>query len=870
MKNYNFFNVTLPEALSKEDELYYFKKYRDGDLNAREILIKHNIRLVIHIIKKKFLSAPVNIEELISEGTLELIRTVDTFDYNINPNFSTYAGLNIEYKLAKVIKRSVSSSNIVSLDDRVYSNNGVKDNKLTYGDTIIDESIDIENDHIDDDMSDIIIKLIDEIKDDRERDIVKKSFGFGCERVVQTELAQIYNVSQVTISRILFNSVRTIAYKLDIMGLIHLNDEDKKRLKLEDASDILVDLKHEDSKYSVKNCVTRKYARKVKPFYSYFEGYSHEEVDKAVKYLNPKDLKLLHLKYGDKLDNPYSLIDGSSRESITVYAQIVPRVHKILRILKEQKENNTSETIYVYGRHKTLFEVFSEYSKDEIIKAVGELKPEDERIIYLMYGDNLDSRNPSSELTEKEKNRANTSIKKILKQILEYNRSPEAFKVLNGVGYQRKIKTIYEVFSDCTRDEVNYAITLLPEDMKHMLFLRYGYDLDIPYSSDEYNTDISRKINAAVFPRMRRLIMKVRDGKEIILSKDTFRSRDTKTIYEILSSYSREEIDEVISELDDEERKIVNLKNDKNNKLSPLEFDMFYDMVLPKIKNILKDRNKKGGRRVRTIYEIFKEFSHEEVDYVITLLPEDTRHLLYERYGNDLDYPIINNEFKGLNYQKFYSSLLPKMRRLLKTRKSDKEVSIINGRCVKAYKTIYELFEEYSHEEIDAAVSELNEEELRIVHLKYGNDLKNTIKDDSLTKEESKYFYAVIKNKIKTRLVRNRKNKENNLPSKSVMVYNDSENELNNLMTKDDYIKVVSFLKKMNAREMFRLVNPQDLIITSLRFGYVEDKYYSIKAISKFLGITEREVLESIKRTLDFFNSKSSEMKLTYKEKDNE
>ena len=287
-------------------------------------------------------------------------------------------------------------------------------------------------------------------------------------------------------------------------------------------------------------------------------------------------------------------------------------------------------------------------------------------------------------------------------------------------------------------------------------------------------------------------------------------------------------------------------------------------------KNILKDRNKKGGRRVRTIYEIFKEFSHEEVDYVITLLPEDTRHLLYERYGNDLDNPNTDNVISGLNYQRFYSSLLPKMRRLLKTRKSDKEVSIINGRCVKAYKTIYELFEEYSHEEIDAAVSELNEEELRIVHLKYGNDLKNTIKDDSLTKEESKYFYAVIKNKIKTRLVRNRKNKENNLPSKSVMVYNDSENELNNLMTKDDYIKVVSFLKKMNAREMFRLVNSQDLIITSLRFGYVEDKYYSIKAISKFLGITEREVLESIKRTLDFFNSKSSEMKLTYKEKDNE
>lgn len=870
MKNYNFFNVTLPEALSKEEELYYFKRLRDGDLSAREVLIEHNIRLVIHIIKKKFLSAPVDIEELISEGVLELIRTVDSFDYEINPNFSTYAGINIEYRLAKVIKKSNSSSNIASLDDTVYSNNGAKDNKLTYGDTVIDESIDLENDHIDDDMSDIIIKLIDEIKDDRDRDIVKKSFGFGCERVVQTELAKIYNVSQVTISRILFNGVRTIAYKLDRMGLIHLNNEDKKRLKLEDASDILVNLKHEDNKYVVRDGLTRKYARKIKPFYDYFEGYSHEEVDKAVSYLNSKDLKLLHLKYGDKLDNPYSLIDGASKESIIVYAQIVPRVHKILKILKEQKEGNTRESIYVYGRFKTLFEVLNEYSKEEIIKAVSELKPEDERIIYLMYGDNLDSRSPSPELTEHEKNRAYNSIKRKLKQILEYNRSPETFKVQNGVGYQRKIKTIYEVFSNYTRDEVNYVITLLPEDMKHMLFLRYGYDLDIPFSSDEYNIDISKKINSAVFPRMRRMLKQVRDGKEIILSKDTFRSRNTKTIYEILSNYRKEEIDEAISELDDEERKIVNLKNDKNNKLSPNEFDIFYDMILPKIKNILKDRNKKSGRRVRTIYEIFKEFSHEEVDHVITLLPEETRSLLYERYGNDLDFPIINNDLKGLNYQRFYSSLLPKMRRLLITRNNDKDVSIINGRCVKGYKTIYELFEGYSHEAIDAAVSELNSEDLRIVHLKYGNDLKSTIKDESLTPEESKYFYAVIKNKIKTRLARNRKVNAGNLPGKSVMIYNDSENQLRKSLTKEDFVKISNFLKEVNMKDMFRTIDPQDLIITSLRFGFIEDKYYSIEAIGKFLGITEREVLESIKRTLDLFNSKSSELKLTFKEKDSE
>lgn len=527
MNKNSLFVVKAPESLSSEVQLEYFKRLRNGDLSVREELINHNINLVIHVVKTRFYDTQYDMNDLVSEGIIGLMTAVDTFDYDITPKFSTYAVKVIENQILMLLRKPDKKN--ISLEETLYTKN--EENGLTLGDTLRDKNVDLEEEHLSKDLSQIIIKLIDEIEDERERDIVKQTFGFGCERVSQRVLAEKYKVRQPTISRILSKSIRIIAYKLERMDLIEIPSKQRERLNF-----------------------------------------------------------------------------------------------------------------------------------DELIELI-------------------------------EKNKV--------------------------------------------------------------------------------------KIN------------------------------------------------------------------------------------IPQVDN-------KTNKRFRTIYEIFKEFSHEEVDYVITLLPEDTKHLLYDRYGNDLDNPNTDNVISGLNYQRFYSSLLPKMRRLLKTRKSDKEVSIINGRCVKAYKTIYELFEEYSHEEIDAAVSELNEEELRIVHLKYGNDLKNTIKDDSLTKEESKYYYAVIKNKIKTRLVRNRKNKENNLPSKSVMVYNDSENELNNLMTKDDYIKVVSFLKKMNAREMFRLVNPQDLIITSLRFGYVEDKYYSIKAISKFLGITEREVLESIKRTLDFFNSKSSEMKLTYKEKDNE
>lgn len=101
LKNLLFFalhvenNNIFPKPLSKAKELEYFEKMSNGDKNARNKLIEHNLRLVAHIVKKYTQSAAEQ-DELISIGTIGLIKAVSTFDYKKGAKFATYASRCIE------------------------------------------------------------------------------------------------------------------------------------------------------------------------------------------------------------------------------------------------------------------------------------------------------------------------------------------------------------------------------------------------------------------------------------------------------------------------------------------------------------------------------------------------------------------------------------------------------------------------------------------------------------------------------------------------------------------------------------------------------------------------------------------------------
>ena len=114
--NYIRGNETLPEPLSKEEELRVLTNLQKGDELARQTLIEHNLRLVVYI-AKKFESSGINLEDLISIGTLGLIKGVQTFKMDKNIKLATYASRCIENEILMHLRKTNRIRHEVSLDE---------------------------------------------------------------------------------------------------------------------------------------------------------------------------------------------------------------------------------------------------------------------------------------------------------------------------------------------------------------------------------------------------------------------------------------------------------------------------------------------------------------------------------------------------------------------------------------------------------------------------------------------------------------------------------------------------------------------------------------------------------------------------------
>ena len=106
----------LPPPLSAEEEEKMLRAYASGDMNARSILIEHNLRLVVYI-AKKFENAGVNVEDLISIGTIGLIKAVNTFKLDKKIKLATYASRCIENEILMYLRRNARLKSEVSLDE---------------------------------------------------------------------------------------------------------------------------------------------------------------------------------------------------------------------------------------------------------------------------------------------------------------------------------------------------------------------------------------------------------------------------------------------------------------------------------------------------------------------------------------------------------------------------------------------------------------------------------------------------------------------------------------------------------------------------------------------------------------------------------
>ncbi|MBE6782708.1 MAG: RNA polymerase sporulation sigma factor SigE [Ruminococcaceae bacterium] len=190
---------TLPPPLTKAEEKSIMQRIEKGDDSAREPLIVHNLRLVVYI-AKKFENSGVPTEDLISIGTIGLIKAVNTFCPARNIKLATYASRCIENEILMYLRKTNVLKTEVSIDEPL--NVDWDGNELLLSDVLGSESDTVGQPIEKEDERRLILSLIDRLSE-RERTIMKMRFGIGTGREhTQKEVADILGISQSYISRL--------------------------------------------------------------------------------------------------------------------------------------------------------------------------------------------------------------------------------------------------------------------------------------------------------------------------------------------------------------------------------------------------------------------------------------------------------------------------------------------------------------------------------------------------------------------------------------------------------------------------------------------------------------------------------------------
>lgn len=207
--------VSLPEPLTKEEEQLLSEQLANGDDKAREKLIVHNLRLVVYI-AKKFESSGVNIEDLISIGTIGLIKAVNTFSPEKNIKLATYASRCIENEILMYLRKIASQKMEISLDEPL--NTDWDGNELMLADVLGSEGDEISREIEEDDEKRLVMEIIKTLPE-RERIIIDMRFGLGDkEELTQKEVADKLGISQSYISRLEKRIIKRIGDKLKAMS----------------------------------------------------------------------------------------------------------------------------------------------------------------------------------------------------------------------------------------------------------------------------------------------------------------------------------------------------------------------------------------------------------------------------------------------------------------------------------------------------------------------------------------------------------------------------------------------------------------------------------------------------------------------------
>ena len=202
----------LPPPLTREEEAGVFQRLGENDPAARNILITHNLRLVVYI-ARKFESTGIGIEDLVSIGTIGLIKAVNTFCPSRNIKLATYASRCIENEILMYLRKIQNLKCEVSIDEPL--NIDWDGNELLLSDILGTENDSVNHEIEQEAERSILQNLIDRLGE-RERTIMQLRFGLrGGEEKTQKEVADLIGISQSYISRLEKKIIRQLRHDME-------------------------------------------------------------------------------------------------------------------------------------------------------------------------------------------------------------------------------------------------------------------------------------------------------------------------------------------------------------------------------------------------------------------------------------------------------------------------------------------------------------------------------------------------------------------------------------------------------------------------------------------------------------------------------
>ena len=203
----------LPPPLSKEDELKYLIEMQNGSEKAKDILIEHNLRLVVFI-AKKYETTGYDIEDLVSIGSIGLIKGINTYKVDKNIKLATYASRCIANEILMYVRKNKNRKGEISFEDALnFDSEGNElhlEDILGTSDTIVPDEIINKFDRLK--LCDEILKL-----DERDKQIIIMRYGlFNTKEYTQKEVADLLGISQSYISRIEKKVISKLKFTMDV------------------------------------------------------------------------------------------------------------------------------------------------------------------------------------------------------------------------------------------------------------------------------------------------------------------------------------------------------------------------------------------------------------------------------------------------------------------------------------------------------------------------------------------------------------------------------------------------------------------------------------------------------------------------------